>query len=124
MIKKYLITLITFLAIDFLWLGFIANSFYAQNLGYIMRDDFLMLPAVFFYLVYSLGILVFAVNEKSLKKAVLKGAFLGFIAYAAYDLTNFATLKDWPIIVVLVDILWGTFLTGMVSFVSYKLAAK
>lgn len=124
MIKRYLITLTAFIGIDFIWLGLIASSFYAKHLGYIMREDFLIFPAIVFYLIYSLGILLFAVNRKSLKEATHYGALLGFLAYATYDLTNLATLEGWPVIVVVVDILWGTVLTGTVSFLSHKLAEK
>jgi uncharacterized membrane protein len=82
--------------------------------------------AVIFYLIYILGIVLFAIQPAlaadSLQKAVLLGAALGFFAYATYDLTNLATLKDWPVLLVVVDIAWGTFLTGAVAAAGYWLS--
>jgi len=122
-IKIYLITLIVFFSIDFLWLGFIAAKLYREQLGFLMRDQIKWGPALLFYLLYVGGILFFslipALEQKSGLFALYSGALLGLICYATYDLTNLATLKDWPIKIVIYDLLWGTFLTGMTSLVSF-----
>lgn len=119
-------TFLVFIAIDFLWLGVIARSFYQNQLGSMLRPDIEWVSAVLFYVLYSVAIVFFAVNpsmnQSSLIKPLLIGAFFGIVAYATYDLTNFATLKDWPLAVVLADIAWGAVLTGLVAMISYWMA--
>jgi uncharacterized membrane protein len=120
----YLMTVPVFFIIDMLWLGVIANKFYQSQLGHLLGD--VNWPAAIgFYLVYIVGILIFAVipglEAQSFQKALLWGALFGFFTYATYDMTNLATLKDWPAIVVAVDIIWGTVLSGSVAAVSYYL---
>ena len=118
----YLLTIPVFFLIDMLWLGVLAKGFYQDKLG-----DFLgpinWTAAIIFYLIFIVGILIFAVapalESQSLTKAIILGALFGFFTYATYDLTNLATLKDWPIIVVVVDIIWGAVLSGSVAAVSY-----
>lgn len=127
-LKLYLLTLPVFLAIDFLWLTTIAKTFYATHLGYLMRTNPLLFPAFLFYLLAIAGIIIFAVipglQEKSLVKTILLGAFFGLCTYATYDLTNYATIKDWPLIVVIVDLLWGTALCAMVAIASFFIGQK
>ena len=122
-ITKFIVTFLIFLGIDGIWLGIIAKSLYSKTIGHLLAEKANLLAALVFYIFYVIGIIVFAINpalkEKSLALAIQLGAFLGFIAYATYDLTNLATLKDWPLHVTIIDILWGTFLTGSVSFLSY-----
>ena len=119
-------TLVPMLAFDAVWLSTMAKRFYAPNLGVLMTDAPKFLPAGIFYLIYVCGVTVFvvlpAVNANhSLLQTFLYGAFFGFVAYATYDLTNQATLRDWPIIVTLVDLAWGTVLTGTVSIIAVSL---
>lgn len=113
----YISTLIAFFAIDMLWLGFVARKFYAQQLGDLMADNPNWLVAFLFYMVYIAGIVFFAVRPAleadQVLKATIYGALFGFFCYATYDLTNLATLRDWPTKMVFVDILWGTVLTGI-----------
>ncbi len=126
LLKLYIITLVVFLAIDFVWLGAIANSLYFTALSHLTSPEPNLLAAFLFYLLYVLGVIVFAVlpytKEKTWKKSAMYGAFFGLCAYATYDLTNFATLRDWPVHIVIIDLLWGSVLTGVVSGVAYKLA--
>ena len=125
LIYIYLLTIPAFFVIDMVWLGLVANKFYSAQLGHLLGP--VNWPAaIIFYLLYIVGIIIFAVHPAlvagSLGKAILYGALFGFFAYATYDLTNLATLKDWPILVTIVDLMWGTILTGSVAAVSYYLA--
>lgn len=127
-IKSYLVTLPIFLAIDFLWLTLIARKFYAQYLGYLMKADVNFLAAGLFYLLFVVGLVVFSVmpalEKTSWTQALFLGALLGLISYATYDLTNLATVKDWPLIVTIVDMIWGTVLGASVSLISYLIVTK
>jgi uncharacterized membrane protein len=119
LIYIYLLTLPVFFGIDMLWLGVVAKGFYRDNLGHLLRPDVNWAAALIFYLLYIAGILVFAtlpaLEKHSLRQAIIMGALFGFFCYATYDLTNLATLKDWPLKVVVVDILWGMVLTASVA---------
>jgi uncharacterized membrane protein len=122
-IYLYLLTIPIFFAIDMIWLGFVAKGFYRNNLGHLLRPEVNWTAAIIFYLLYIIGILIFAtmpaLDKNSPWQAVLLGGLFGFFAYATYDLTNLATLKDWPVIVVWVDIAWGVFLTASVATASF-----
>jgi uncharacterized membrane protein len=122
-VKLYLATLVAFFAIDLVWLGLVARTFYSKYLGFLMAPKVNWLPALIFYLLYVVGILVFAVvpglKADSLKTTLLSAALFGLIAYATYDLTNLATLKDWPLLVTVVDLIWGTVLSVAVAFAGY-----
>jgi uncharacterized membrane protein len=122
-LKLYLVSLAAFFAIDMLWLGLVARSFYQQYLGFLMAPSINWLVAIIFYLLFIVGILVFVVlpglEKGSLKITLLRAALFGLITYATYDLTNLATLKDWPLLVTVVDLLWGTFLSVSVSLVGF-----
>ena len=119
----YLLTVPVFFGIDMLWLGVVAKGFYRDNLGHLLRPDVNWAAALIFYLLYIAGIMVFAtlpaLEKHSLRQAIIMGALFGFFCYATYDLTNLATLKDWPVKVVVVDILWGMFLTASVAAASF-----
>ncbi len=123
-IYLYLLTVPAFFIIDMIWLGFVANKFYQSQL-YHLLGPINWTAAIVFYLIYIVGILIFAVipglEAGSWQKALILGALFGFFCYATYDFTNLATLKDWPVLVVVVDIIWGTVLTGSVATVSYYL---
>ncbi len=115
----YLVSIPVFMAIDLLWLGVIAKSFYFEKLGSLLRTSPDWTAAVIFYLIFIFGLTFFATypayEAGSLVKAVLLGGLFGFMAYATYDLTNLATLKGWSLTVSLVDMAWGTFLGATVS---------
>lgn len=127
-LKTYLITLPVFLAIDLVWLSLIARKFYAQHLGYLMKTDVNFAAAGLFYLLFVVGLVVLAVlpalEKNSWPLALFFGALLGLISYATYDLTNLATIKDWPLVVTIVDMVWGTVLGASVSLISYFIATK
>ena len=118
----YLITLGVFFFVDMVWLGVVAKNFYRKHLGYLMAPKVGWPAAVLFYLLFIAGLVVFAVRPALLQGAPLKGlllgAFLGLVSYATYDLTNQATVRDWPVVVTVVDLVWGTTLGGVVSWLS------
>jgi uncharacterized membrane protein len=125
-LKLYALTIPVFFAIDMLWLGIIAKGFYRKNLKLILSSDVNWTAAATFYLIYIAGILFFAVrpaiNNASLGQAAVLGALFGFFTYATYDLTNLATIKDWPLVIVVVDILWGVCLCTLVSSLSFMIS--
>ncbi len=118
-IIAYLATLVSFLVIDAIWLGLIAKKFYANQLGPLMREDILFLPAGIFYLFYAAGIVLLAVRPDqpghSIISVAFYGAVIGFIAYGTYDATNLATLKDWPVLMSAVDLIWGICISAVVA---------
>lgn len=128
MIKQYFVSLATFLVIDGLWLTLIAKNFYAKHLGYLMTKTPNFLAAGIFYLIYIFGLVVLvlspAIQKGSLSSAIIMGALFGFCAYATYDLTNLATIKDWPLIVTIVDLIWGAVLSGSVAGLSFLILNK
>ncbi len=123
LIIGYLLTTVVFFAIDLLWLGIIAKNLYQKYIGHLLSDQVNWSAALIFYLLFIVGIFVFAilpaVEKDSLRYAILYGGLFGFFTYATYDLTNLATLKDWPLEVVFIDISWGIVLTGLVSTAGY-----
>jgi len=124
--KLYGLTVPVFFVIDLIWLGVVAKGFYQKNLKYILSPNVNWTAAIIFYLIYIAGILIFAVlpavAKDSLRHAAVWGALFGFFTYATYDLTNLALLKDWPIIIVIVDILWGVVLCSAVATLSFFVA--
>jgi uncharacterized membrane protein len=122
-LKLYLATLVAFLVIDMLWLGLVARTFYRNYLGFLMAPSPNWLAAIIFYLLFVVGIVVFVVvpglEASSLKTTLLRAALFGLVAYATYDLTNLATVKDWPLIVTVVDLIWGTVVSVVVSLAGY-----
>jgi uncharacterized membrane protein len=124
----YVITLLIFFAIDLVWLGVVAKDFYRQHIGHLMSADVNWGAALLFYAVYIAGIVFFAIKPAfeagSAARALASGALFGFIAYATYDLTNQATMRDWPALVTVIDLAWGTVLTATVAFLSYQVASR
>lgn len=127
-IKLYAITLPIFFAIDMIWLGVVAKSFYAKYLGYLMKTNVNWQAAIAFYLLFIAGLVLFvvqpALDKGQWQYALGMGALFGLITYATYDLTNLATIKDWPVIVTVVDMVWGTVLAASVSTLSYMAATR
>ena len=124
-LKLYVISFVAFFAIDLFWLGIIAKNLYQNQIGHLLKTDVNWIAAIIFYLVFIVGLVLFvlmpAVEKGNLWRAVLFGALFGFITYATYDLTNLATLKDWPIQLTFIDLAWGTFLGSSTSAVAYLL---
>lgn len=119
----YLSTTIVFLAIDSLWLGIIAKDFYFKSLSHVILDRVNFGVAALFYLFYTIGIVVFAIKpaieSQNIWLAIGYSALFGFLAYGTYDFTNLATLKDWPVKMSIVDIIWGTSLTAFAGTMGY-----
>ncbi len=126
--KLYLIALPVFFVIDMLWLGLIAKNFYAKQIGSLLKSDVNWLAAIVFYLIFIAGLVVFVINPAMTKGswvyALGLGAFFGFVCYATYDLTNLAVAKDWPLLVTIVDLIWGAVLAASVSIATYFIASK
>jgi len=122
-LKLYACAFAGFLAIDFVWLAFVARGFYSKHLGFLLSDRPNWLAAFVFYLLFVAGLLVFAAipgfQTGSLRRALLLGGFFGLITYATYDLTNLATVKNWPWVVTVVDMVWGGVLSTSVSCIAY-----
>jgi uncharacterized membrane protein len=128
LVKLYFSTLAIFFAIDFVWLAAVANKFYSAKLGYLMAANTNWLAALLFYLLFIVGILVFVVlpglEKHSLRFVLVRAALFGLISYATYDLTNLATIQDWPLVITVVDLLWGTTVTMLVSYLSFKVGQR
>ncbi len=127
-IRLYLIALPVFFIIDMVWLALVAKGFYARQIGFLMKPDINWAAAIIFYLLFIVGLVQFvitpALEKHSWTHALLFGALFGLITYATYDLTNLATLKDWPILVTIVDLIWGAVLAAAVSSITYFIAVK
>ncbi|MCF7932430.1 MAG: DUF2177 family protein [Acholeplasmataceae bacterium] len=131
-LKLYPIAFVVFFAIDMIWLGLIAKNLYQREIGHLLKKDVNWTAAIIFYLVFIGGLVLFvlmpAVQKNidqgfgpGLLHALIFGALLGFLTYATYDLTNLATLKDWPLRITLIDLSWGTFLGLSTSTLTYLL---
>ncbi|MGD9056290.1 MAG: DUF2177 family protein [Desulfobacterales bacterium] len=122
-LKLYVLTVPVFFIIDLIWLGVIAKGFYQKNLSFILSPQVNWPAAILFYLLYIAGILIFAVvpalAKNSWQHAMLYGAMFGFFTYMTYELTNLALLKDWPLNIVVVDIIWGVVLCTAVASIGY-----
>lgn len=127
-LKLYLTSLAAFLAIDALWIGLVANAFYKNQIGYLLKSDPDWVAAGIFYLLFVLGIQIFVLlpglQARSLRFTLARAAFFGLVTYATYDLTNLATVKDWPVLVTVVDLIWGAVLSSAVSLVGYLLGRR
>ena len=118
----YAVAALIMAGLDFIWLSLTVDPLYHRALGAVLAEKPYMPAAVVFYLIYVLGIVFFAVwpalETGDWRTALMRGAAFGFFAYATYDLTNLATLKVWSLKVSLIDMAWGTFLTGTAAAVS------
>ncbi len=127
-ISTWIISCIVMIALDAVWLMSMSGRFYKPYLGYIFADNLNYAIGLIFYLLYSFGlaylILMPHIHSASAMDIFVKGCVLGCIAYGAYDLTNHATIKNWPAIVTVVDMMWGTFVTGFTSLISYSILHK
>lgn len=127
-IKLYAIALPVFFAIDMIWLGLVAKNFYREQIGTLMKQDVNWAAAIIFYLIFISGLVVFvispAMEKGSWTHALLFGALFGFVCYATYDLTNLAVAKDWPLLITIVDLIWGAVLAASVSIITYLIASK
>ena len=128
--KLYILTLAAFLLLDFIWLMFVAKTFYTAQIGSLLAQDTNILAAGLFYAFFIVGLLYFVVlpalkSKKSrVKKVALAGGLFGFITYSTYDLTNYATLAHWPLLLVIVDMAWGFILSALVTALSFTIGKK
>ena len=122
-LKLYGVTGAVLFACDLVWLGVVAKGFYRRYLPTLLRTDVRWGPGLLFYALYVAALIVFvlqpALERQSLGRAVVLGAFFGLTAYATYDLTSLALIRDFPTLVAVVDIAWGTALTAAVSGAAY-----
>ena len=127
-VAGYLAALVTFVAADMAWLGTMAPRFYKPTLGDIAIPSVNLAPAFVFYAIYPIGLVIFAINPAlksgSLAITALYGALFGFFTYATYDLSNYATLRNWTLQLTLVDVAWGTVLGAATSVVSSWIVNK
>ena len=128
LVWTYVGSLVTFLVLDFAWLGLVARGFYRDQMGSLMRDQVQWLPAFAFYALFVAAILVFvvfpAVERGSVARAAGLGAFFGLVTYATYDLTNLAVLRGFRTQLALVDMAWGTVLCAAVSVAGYLIVSR
>lgn len=119
---RFPVVLATFLILDSAWLGWVAPRFYQAQIGFLLRDTPNWYAAGLFYLLFIAGLTVFvvmpAVSQNAIWTGVARGAFFGLVTYATYDLTNHATLRGWPLVVTVVDLVWGTFICAVTTLVS------
>lgn len=122
-VAAYIIALILFCVIDLLWIGVIAKSFYRKYLGYIMAERVNWFAAVVFYLLFVFGLVFFVIQPAFTAGLGLRaagyGALFGLVSYATYDLTNHATVRNWPKIITIADMAWGAFTGAVVSGLTY-----
>ncbi len=128
MLLTYAVSVPVFFAVDMIWLGVIAKGFYRKALEPLLTPNINWIAAIIFYFLFLAGILIFALipgmAKRSLGYTVLMAALFGFIAYATYDLTNLATLRDWPLILSIVDMLWGAFLSASTAAITYLIMSR
>jgi uncharacterized membrane protein len=127
-VKLFFIALPVFFVIDMVWLVVVAKKFYQRQIGFLMKPDINWFAAIVFYLLFIAGLVIFVISpafeKQSWTHALIYGALFGLITYATYDLTNLATLKDWPLLVTVVDLIWGAVLASSISLITYLIANK
>lgn len=127
-VKLYAIALPVFFIIDMFWLGIVAKNFYRTQIGELMKTDVNWSAAIIFYLIFIVGLVFFvimpALEKNSWIHALIFGALFGFVCYATYDLTNLAVAKNWPLLVTIVDLIWGAVLASSVATITYFIANK
>ncbi|MEW8969611.1 MAG: DUF2177 family protein [Mesobacillus sp.] len=123
MTRIYFVTFIVFLMLDSVWLGVISPALYKEQIGHLLAPEVNWIAAVMFYILFIAGLVFFAVKpsiqQNSWKAALRNGAFFGLVCYATFDLTNQATMRDWPMLITAIDLVWGTFICGISSLASF-----
>ena len=127
-LKVYALTLVIFFLVDIIWLGVISKKLYEEYLGHLMAPNVNWAAALVFYFLFIAGLVFFvimpAIEKGDLMYAITVGAFFGLITYGTYDLTNLATLRDWPLNITIIDLVWGTFLNAATSGITYFVATS
>jgi len=121
-IKMYLIALLMFVLVDAVWLT-VSRGLYQKEIGHLLSTSFKLLPAVIFYLLFLVGLVYFvinpAINSGDIKTLIFSALLFGLVTYATYDLTNLATMKDWPVKITIIDLIWGSSLSTIISLATY-----
>jgi len=124
----YAVSVPVFFVVDMIWLGVIAGGFYRKALGPLLSPNVNWIAAIIFYLLFLVGILIFALlpgmEKRSLVYTIEMAALFGFISYATYDLTNLSTLRDWPLMLSIVDMIWGSFLSASTATMTYLIMSR
>ncbi len=127
-VAGYVATLVAFVAVDMVWLGITVERLYRPAIGDILSASVNLPAAIVFYLIFPVGLTIFAVlpavKDQSATHAALFGALFGFFAYATYDLTNQATLRNWPTQLTLIDLAWGSALAAFAATIGYLTASR
>ena len=127
-IIAYIATMVVFFAIDIVWITKVARGVYFKNLGHLLAKNMAFGPIALFYIMYIAGIVYFgirpAIATGAVSTAFINGALFGFFCYATYEFTNYATLKDWPVKVLVIDTIWGTVLTGTCAAAGYFIMSQ
>ena len=122
-IKLFLSTIVTFLILDAIWLGFVAKDFYAKQLSLYLTDDVIWSSALIFYIIFNIGLLILvilpSIEKNSYATLIIYALTYGLVTFATYDLTNLATVKEWPLIVSVVDMAWGMFVAFSSASVAF-----
>jgi len=124
----YVAVVVAMLLGDLLWIGVIMSNFYTANIGHLMGANVVWSAGIAFYLMYVAGLFLFAIlpgmRSKNIRQTALLGGALGFLAYGTYDLTNQATLWNWPLLVTVVDMAWGTVFSAVLATLGFMLMKK
>jgi uncharacterized membrane protein len=125
-LKLYFVCLIVFFMIDLCWLGIIAKDLYKEQIGFLMSSEVRWGPAILFYCLFIAGLVFFAIlpgfHKENWVSVLTYGGFFGLVCYATYDLTNLATLKGWPVKIVVIDLIWGTLISAITSLITFGIA--
>jgi len=126
MFLLYFVTLAVFASVDLLWIWAISRRLYRRNLEGLLRAKFNVVPAVVFYLLYIVGLMIFiivpAFNPPSLGYAMGMGVLFGGFTFGTYTLVNLTIIRDWSLLIVLVDLIEGMFVTGVACTVAFYLS--
>ncbi|MDC0482489.1 DUF2177 family protein [Gammaproteobacteria bacterium] len=122
-LKLFLVSFITFLFLDAIWLGLIARGFYSKHLSLYLTDNVIWPSAFIFYIIFNIGLLIFvilpSIEKNSYSTLFIYSILYGLVTFATYDLTNHATIKDWPLIVSIVDMSYGMFVALVSSSAAF-----
>lgn len=126
--RNFAIAFVIFLLIDMVWLLFIGKGLYQKHLGFLMADKVNLLPALLFYVIFVIALVFFVINpalaKESITHVILGGLIFGLVTYATYDLTNLATIQNWPLLITIVDLIWGSFVSIATSLISYLIISR
>jgi uncharacterized membrane protein len=120
----FLVSSVTFSVIDFVWVGLIAKRLYRRQIGHLLRDKPNVVAAVIFYILYIIGLIIFVINPalqmqgNQILNAAVYGGLYGLFTYATYDLTNLATVKGWPLLITIIDMIWGIVISTITAIIT------